>query len=91
VCFDHRLKHAAYGGSGRRRMFTTNWFEGATTPAKREAILNNFRFYRDHERVDWRTMGGAWYDDPPPARAPLLAPMKEFGELVMAEGVVASR
>jgi hypothetical protein len=62
-----------------------NWIEGATTPAKREAIIANYRFYRDHERVDWSTIGGSWYTDPPPEREPLLRQMKEFGALVMNE------
>jgi hypothetical protein len=89
VCFDHRTKHAAFGGGGRRRMFAMNWIEGALTPAKREAILAIYRFYRDHERLDWRQIRGDWYDRPPREREPLLREMKEFGEQVMSEGVAA--
>ncbi len=89
VCFDHRIKHAAFGGSTRRRMFCTNWFEGAGTPAKREALLNIYRFYRDHEKVDFSVDQGQWWNNPPPARAPLLAAAKEFSVAMLAEARVA--
>jgi hypothetical protein len=85
VCFDHRVKHASFGGGGRRRMFSMNWNQGAHTPAQREAILAIYRFYRDSERADWRAIEGDWFHRPPPGRAPLLRQMKEFGELVMSE------
>ncbi len=85
VCFDHRVKHAAFGGGKRRRMFTTNWMEGAHTPAQRESLLNVYRFYRDHERADFSLDQGPWWSRPPPARAPLLALAKELGEVVVAE------
>jgi len=89
VCFDHRIKHAAFGGSQRRRMFTTNWIQGATTPAMRAAVLDNYRAYRDHENVDWRITAD-WMVHAPAARQPMLAQMREFGALVMAEKDVAA-
>jgi hypothetical protein len=85
VCFDHRIKHASFGGGPRRRMFTTNWIEDARTPAMREALLAIFRFGRDHAQVDWDAPRGAWFDDPPPAREPVLRQIKEFGRLAMLE------
>jgi len=84
VCFDHRIKHAAFGGGTRRRMFTTNWIQGATTPAMREAVLANYRGYRDGMNVNWRITED-WMVEAPAARLPMLAQMKEFGEIVMAE------
>ena len=35
--FDHRLKHASFGGGTRRRMFTTNWYAGTPTAEEYEA------------------------------------------------------
>ncbi len=84
VCFDHRTKHAAFGGGARRRMFATNWMQGATTPAQRKAVLENYRFYRDHEKVDWRIRED-WYLHPPAARQPMLAQLREYTALVLAE------
>jgi hypothetical protein len=85
VCFDHRTKHAAFGGGRNRRMFTTNWRQGAHTPAMHEAVMNIYRFYRDHEKVDWRTLQGDWYDRAPAAREPMLAQLREFIPLVVRE------
>jgi hypothetical protein len=85
VCFDHRTKHAAFGGSSHRRMFTTNWIQGAHTPAMRESILNIYRFYRDHEKVDWSRPQGPWFTHPPAARAPLLQQLKEFSQIMVQE------
>jgi hypothetical protein len=85
VCFDHRLKHASFGGAADRRMFTVNWIEGDHTPGKREAILDIFRFGRD-QGIDWEALGGAWFDYPPAERAPLLRILKTFGPMVMREG-----
>lgn len=53
VAFDHRLKHAAFGGGKRRRMFTINNFAPCPTEAQRDAALKVMRFYRDHEKVNW--------------------------------------
>jgi hypothetical protein len=84
VCFDHRIKHASFGGANSRRMFTLNWVEGDHTPAKREAILQVMRFGRS-EGMDWSAITGAWFEDPPAARAPALRLLKELGQLVMRE------
>jgi hypothetical protein len=89
VCFDHRTKHAAFGGGDRRRMFAMNWHQGAHTPAMREALLANYRFYRDHEKVEWR-LDETWFTDPPPEREPIIRLMKEFGALVMNEREAAA-
>jgi hypothetical protein len=50
----------------------------------REAVLANYRGYRDSLNVNWR-ISEAWMVAAPAARLPMLAQMKEFGELVMAE------
>jgi hypothetical protein len=55
LMFDHRLKHASFGGSGRRRMFTMNLQAPCRNEVEREAALTVFRHYRDRENVtyDW--------------------------------------
>jgi hypothetical protein len=53
VLFDHRLKHASFGGSRRRRMFCLNVFAHCHDDAQREAALKVLRYYRDQEKVDW--------------------------------------
>ncbi|MBA3709225.1 MAG: phytanoyl-CoA dioxygenase family protein [Planctomycetes bacterium] len=45
VVFNHLLKHAAYGGDKRRRMFTMNCFEYCDTPEKRKMNADIFAFY----------------------------------------------
>jgi hypothetical protein len=84
VCFDHRIKHASFGGSGRRRMFAMNWTEAARTPEQREVMLTKYRHIRDHHRIDWR-FSDDWFRRAPAAREPMLAQLREFGELVMSE------
>jgi hypothetical protein len=51
--FDHRLKHASYGGGNRRRMFTINNFAPCSTEEQREAARTILRHYRDNEKVNW--------------------------------------
>ncbi len=85
VCFDHRTKHASFGGTGRRRMFTTNWIQGSHTPAMHRAILDIFRYARDAAKVDWNADRGPWFSQAPPAREPVLRQLKEFGALAMAD------
>jgi hypothetical protein len=88
VCFDHRLKHASFGGSRRRRMFATNWTEAPLTDQQREITITKYRHIRDQHGVDWRFTGD-WFRRPPPAREPMLAQLREFGELVMREAEVS--
>jgi hypothetical protein len=48
VCFNHNTKHAAFGGSTRRRMFTMNLssrYAEARLPALREYISGHARFW----------------------------------------------
>ena len=48
--FDHNLKHAAFGGSSRRRMFTINCcarFPEADLPRFRDYISHHARFWAD--------------------------------------------
>jgi hypothetical protein len=59
--FDHRLKHASYGGGNRRRMFTINNFAPCRTEEQREAARFILRHYRDNERVNWLGREG-WLD-----------------------------
>lgn len=50
VCFNHNLKHAAFGGSSRRRMFTINCsrrFAEADLPQFRDYISGHARFWAD--------------------------------------------
>ncbi len=61
VAFDHRLMHASFGGSPRRRMFTINNFAPCPTEEKAEAARVVLRWYRDNEKVDW-TSRKNWRD-----------------------------
>jgi hypothetical protein len=61
ILFDHRLKHASFGGGPRRRMFTLNTFAPCATPGECEAARTIMRHYRDHLKVNW-TAGPGWLD-----------------------------
>jgi hypothetical protein len=61
VVFDHRLQHASFGGSQRRRMFTINNFAPCHTEEQIEAAKVVMRNYRDNEKVDW-TSRKNWRD-----------------------------
>jgi len=61
MIFDHRTKHAAYGGGKRRRMFTINNFAPCRTPEQADAAREVMRIYRDQEKVNW-TAGPGWLD-----------------------------
>lgn len=56
VVFNHNIKHAAFGGGTRRRMFTLNLCEQCRTPAQqadlREYINNHARFWVDQIHTD---------------------------------------
>jgi hypothetical protein len=50
VVFNHNLKHAAFGGSGRRRMFTMNCcqrYPGELLPELREYLAGAARFWAE--------------------------------------------
>jgi hypothetical protein len=84
VIFDHRLKHAAFGGGNRRRMFTLNTVAPCRTPEAREGALEIMRLYRDREQVDWRYWVRAtakW----PESRRRYVAGICELAEVVMNE------
>jgi hypothetical protein len=61
VVFDHRLKHASFGGGNRRRMFTINNFAPCRTAEQSEAAREVMRIYRDSEKVNWTGRPG-WLD-----------------------------
>ncbi len=67
VLFDHRTKHAAYGGGNRRRMFTTNWFAPTPTAEDREIAKQVIRWYWDKENVRAPFRAG-WVESSPPER-----------------------
>jgi len=83
VIFDHRIKHASFGGGVRRRMMNINIMESIRTDAQREAALKWFRHHRDN--------GGKWGFDPkwvataPPERLCHLRNTIELGAKVMGE------
>jgi hypothetical protein len=84
VIFDHRLKHAAFGGGNRRRMFTMNIFGSIAGAAEREAALFIMRYYRDREKSDWMYWVRAtehW----PAERLRRVAGVRELAPLVMGE------
>jgi hypothetical protein len=66
VAFDHRLKHAAFGGSGRRRMFTMNLFEACRS--KEQWDLNAEIFAQYGEEGVRELFGSAVLDDAPSER-----------------------
>ncbi len=61
ILFDHRLKHASFGGGARRRMFTLNTFAPCLTPVECEAARTVMRVYRDQLKMNW-TDGPGWLD-----------------------------
>ncbi|MBV9848375.1 MAG: phytanoyl-CoA dioxygenase family protein [Armatimonadetes bacterium] len=56
VAFNHNLHHAAFGGNNRRRMFTMNLCQRATTPEEiadlRGFINSQARFWMEHTHSD---------------------------------------
>jgi hypothetical protein len=61
VVFDHRLKHASFGGGNRRRMFCINLFGPMHDPVEREAVVSIMRQYRDQQKINW-LQGPGWVD-----------------------------
>jgi hypothetical protein len=89
VLFDHRLKHAAYGGGRRRRMFTMNYFATMDTVAKHEAAVEIMRYYYEHEHVR-RMFRPEWIASAPPERVRHLLPaLKVWSEAERAMQAVA--
>ncbi len=84
VMFDHRTKHAAFGGNQRRRMFTMNLQAPCTTPEQRAAALDVFRYYRDKEKVPWQWQR-AWLDAMTPGERRRLDLAIELSRIVRAE------
>jgi ectoine hydroxylase-related dioxygenase (phytanoyl-CoA dioxygenase family) len=96
VLFDHRLKHASFGGGPRRRMFTLNLYSATGTEAEYSAAQQvNASYYEpatpkgaDGEAAarDKRTalpFKDDWFERSPPARRAILANhVKLWGEMV---------
>ena len=89
VLFDHRLKHAAYGGGRRPRLFTMNYFATMDTEAKHEAAVEIMRYYYEHEHVR-RMFRPEWIASAPPERLRHLLPaLKVWNEAERAMQAVA--
>ncbi len=84
IIFDHRIKHAAFGGGIRRRQFCLNCMAPIHTPAQREAMLELFRWYRDHQAADFRYPPG-WIESSPPERLRHLAATLDLAAQVRKE------
>ncbi len=91
--FDHRLKHAAYGGGNRRRMFTINSFAPCATEEQREAARVVLRHYRDKEQVNWTARSGwlDWIDTLTPVGKRNHQLIIDLGREVMGELAGAAR
>jgi hypothetical protein len=92
VFFDHRLWHASYGGSNRRRMFTMNTYAGYHNEAERQAILALFRWYRDTLKVNWMAgpMWHDWYLGMSPGQRRRMHKTFELGAIVQGETMSAA-
>jgi hypothetical protein len=89
LIFDHRTKHAAFGGGNRRRMFTINNFAPCKTEEEREAARFILRGYRDREHVDWNDPSWTtWIRSLTPLGQRNHALTLELGAEVMAEKVL---
>jgi len=89
VMFDHRLKHASFGGGKRRRLMNLNVMESIHNEAQKEAMRNLFRFYRDTHDVKWE-FDKKKVDAMPPERMRHFAMTLEIGKEVMSEKQTAS-
>jgi hypothetical protein len=87
VLFDHRIKHASFGGGKARRMFAINVFAPCPSEREREAVRAVMRKYRDHEKVDWLSRKGwrDWIDTLPAPAQRRFATTLALGAEVMAE------
>jgi proline iminopeptidase len=81
VCFDHRCKHAAFGGGPSRRMFTMNWYAATPTEAHKTAakLVNGMPRARGQDDVDnyidrsWRdSEPRGFYEASPPERQRII-------------------
>jgi hypothetical protein len=93
VVFDHRLKHAAFGGGNARRMFTINAFGPCPTEREREAMRVVMRIYRDQAKVDWlaRPKWRDWIDTLSPTAQLRFVTTLALGAEVMSEAAALSR
>jgi hypothetical protein len=93
VCFDHRLKHASFGGSKRRRMFTMNLNGPIHDARDKEAVLTVMRFYRDQQQVDYQVRKGwlDWIETLTPAQRRRVQETADLGAEVMQEKAAALR
>jgi hypothetical protein len=87
ILFDHRLKHATFGGGPRRRHFAINCIASCDDEARRDAARQILRGYRDLQRVDWGARSGwlDWITAQPPEIAARFHPVLTLGREVMAE------
>ncbi len=83
VAFDHRIKHASFGGGPARRMFTMNLFARCETDRQRELTAAIFRNYGREGKAHFFTSNVA--DGAPAERMERLLPALEFEE-ARAEG-----
>jgi hypothetical protein len=88
VMFDHRLKHASFGGGKRRRLMNLNVMESIRNEEQKEAMRNLFRFYRNGG-TKWE-FDKAWVDAMPPERLRHFSMTLEIGKEVMDEKQPAS-
>jgi hypothetical protein len=87
ILFDHRLKHATFGGGARRRHFAINCIASCEDDARREAARQILRGYRDLQRTDWTARSG-WIDWIAAQRPEVLErfhPVLVLGREVMSE------
>lgn len=72
LLFNHRLLHASFGGSTRRRMFTMNLGRRAQTPAEIDDLVSYVSYHiRGHGPLE--PYGRAMIESAPPARKVHLA------------------
>jgi ectoine hydroxylase-related dioxygenase (phytanoyl-CoA dioxygenase family) len=97
--FDHRCKHAAFGGGSRRRMFTTNWY-GPTATAEEHAAaqainqsyydLENPRGGSSRHLIGASAFKAGWWEAAPPERRPYIENhVRLWGELAAADAEAA--
>jgi hypothetical protein len=89
VVFDHRLKHASFGGGNRRRMMNLNLMETIRTETQREAMLNLFRNYRDANGVKWE-FPKEFMESATPGQLRRVARTLELGKIVNEEKTAAA-
>lgn len=76
VAFDHRIKHASFGGGPARRMFAMNFFARCETGRQRELTARLFHMYGAKGMEYFFTANVT--DGAPPERTRRLEPALEF-------------